>query len=116
MSYDQYWDGDVSAHKAYRAAEKLRLSEKNQMAWIQGMYIYEAIASLSPALKAFAKGRARPYRSEPYDIFEDERKRREEREERERYEKMKEKVAAFAEAFNKNRKESEVTDNAGCIN
>lgn len=119
MTYEQYWDGDVSAHRAYRKAKKIRLSEQNQMAWLQGMYVYEAIADLAPALKAFAKGKAKPYAKEPYDLFEDERKRREEREQMERYEKIKSKVAEFAKAFNEKKKksdESEVTDDAGCIN
>lgn len=107
MTFEQYWDGDVSAHRAYRKAEKLRQRERNQHAWLQGLYIYEAIADLSPALKAFSKGRAKPYRNAPFDFDEQERKEREEREERRRYERMKEKIAAFATAYNKKRKETE---------
>lgn len=103
MTYAEYWDGDVSAHRAFRKAHKLKITEQNQMAWIQGMYVYEAIANLAPALKAFAKGRAKPYTKEPYDLFEEQRKAREEAEQKARYERMREKVAAFAEAFNKQR-------------
>ena len=116
MTYSEFWDGDVSAHKAFRKAKKLRISEQNQMAWIQGMYVYEAISNLAPALKAFAKGRAKPYPKEPYDLFEDERKAREEREERLRYERMKAKVEAFAKAFNeqRNSKRNEVDGIAKC--
>ena len=100
MTYEQYWDGDVSAHKAYREAERLRISTANQLAWLQGMYFYEALLDAAPAIKAFCKTRAHPYRKEPYDIDADERKRREEREARKRYNRIKEKVAAFAKAFN----------------
>lgn len=116
MSYEQFWDGDVSAHKAFREAHKIRLRERNQMAWLQGMYIYEAIADLSPVLKAFAKGRPKPYCKEPYPLFEEDKERSAEEEQKERYEKMREKVAAFAKAFNDKRREdnkaNEVDQNA----
>lgn len=116
MTYDQFWDGEVAAHKCFREAKKIRLSEQNQMAWLQGMYVYEAIADLAPALKAFAKGKAKPYAKEPYDLFEDERKAREEREERERYERIKAKVAEFAAKRKQlNSQKSEVDSNAGCV-
>ena len=36
MTYEQFWDGDVSAHKAYREAEKLRIRKRNQERWLQG--------------------------------------------------------------------------------
>lgn len=101
MTYDQYWDGDVHAHKAYRKAEKLRQKDMNQRAWLQGMYFYEALMDAAPAIKAFCKARARPYRNAPYDFDEEERKEREERERRKRYMRVKERVALFAEAFNK---------------
>lgn len=96
MTYEEFWDGDVFAHRAYREAEKLRIKSRNQYAWLQGLYIYQAIGSLAPALKAFSKGRAKPYIEEPIDLFENERKEREEREARERYERIKRKVAEFA--------------------
>ena len=106
MSYEQYWDGDTKAHRAFREAKRLQLVEQNRMAWVQGMYVYEAIANLSPALKAFSKGKAKPYPKEPYDLFEDEHKKREERKQRERYERMKEKVGQFAKAWNQKQQES----------
>lgn len=112
MTYDQYWYGDTSAHKAYLKAEKLRQKEMNQVAWLHGMYFYEALMDAAPAIKAFCKTKARPYRSEPYDFDEEERKEREERERRKRYERMKQKVAEFAATHNKNEqknKEKETT-------
>ena len=36
------------------------------MAWVQGAYVYNAIGALAPALKAFAKGRAKPYLEHPF--------------------------------------------------
>lgn len=106
MTYEQYWDGDVSAHKAYREAEEMRVRDRNFQAWLQGMYVYEAIADLAPALKAFSKSRAKPYAKEPYILFEDDKRKKEEEEQRKKYERIKEKVSAFAAAFNAKRKES----------
>lgn len=115
MTYEQYWDGEVSAHRAYRKAKELRISEQNRMAWLQGIYVYEAIADLAPYLKAFSKSKPKPYSSEPYDLFEHERQARREREERERYERIKAKVAAFARAQRErqeSKKKSEVDSDA----
>lgn len=118
MSYEQFWDGDVSAHRMFAKAEKQRLLKANRMAWLQGLYIYEALIEVTPYLKAFSKGKPKPYTEEPHDIFADEAKKRKEREDKERYEKMRQKVADFAKSFNEKRKENEmkgVEDNAGCI-
>ena len=117
MSYEQYWDGDVYAHKAYRKAKKMRMREQNQIAWLQGMYVYEAIADLAPALKAFAKGKPRPYSKEPYDLFKEDIKAREEREAKERYERIKANVAAFAKRQKERQQESVkgVDEDARCI-
>lgn len=101
MTFDQFWNGDVSAHKAYKKAHKLRIKEANTIAWLQGSYFYEALMCAAPAIKAFCKTKARAYRKEPYDLDETDRKNREEREQRKRYEKIKERVAMFAEAYNK---------------
>lgn len=106
MSYEQFWDGEVQAHKQYRLAYKQRLSDANKMAWIQGRYFYDALCAVSPILRAFSKARKpQEYHSHPIDLFEDEIKRRKEEEQRKKYERMKEKVALFAEEFNKQRKE-----------
>ena len=115
MTYEQFWDGDVSAHKAYREAEKIRIRKRNQEMWLQGMYVYEALLDVAQYNKAFSKSKPRPYVKEPYDLFEDDRKRREEEEQRKRYESMRDKVAAFAKAFNEKRKEREVEADGGSI-
>lgn len=113
MTYEQFWDGDVSAHKAYREAKRIRNSEQNAAAWLQGLYIYEALIDITPYLKAFSKGKPKPYPLRPYDLTEQERKEREEREEQERYERVKERIAAFAKAQKERQKkqsEKEVED------
>ena len=70
------------------------------------MYIYEALLAVGRYTKAFSKAKPAPYREEPYDLFEEERKEREERERRERYFRMRDKLASFAKAYNEKRQES----------
>lgn len=69
MTYEQFWDGDVWMAKAYRQAYELRKERENFNAWLQGLYIYEAICDASPILRAFSKARKpNPYPSKPYDL------------------------------------------------
>lgn len=116
MTYEQYWDGDVSAHKMFKRAAKLRRKQTNEDAWLQAAYIYEAMCAASSLFRGMKPSRPQKFRDEPYDIFEEDRKRREEEESRAKYEAMREKVAAFAKAFNeqRNSKESEVDGDARC--
>lgn len=81
MSPSDYWEGDCALVKAYREADRLRQERANMEAWLQGMYIYEAVACLSPILQAFApKGtRAKPYRDKPYELFASSKKTDEDR-------------------------------------
>lgn len=72
MSEEQYWDGDATLVKYYRKAQEIRTERDNQQAWLQGMYVYDALSRLSPILHAFAKKgtKALPYVEEPYPITE----------------------------------------------
>ena len=119
MTYEQYWDGDVCAHRAYREAKRIRTLERNRDMWLQGMYIYEALLDVAQYNKAFSKSKPRPYRDAPYDLFEAERKEREEREQRERYMRIKAKMEMFAKRLNEKRHESMskegVDEDARCI-
>ena len=115
VSYDQFWDGDVSAHRMYRKAYRQILLDQNRNAWLQGMYIYEALLAVGRYTKAFSKAKPAPYREEPYDLFEEERKQKEEQKQKERYFRMRDKLASFAKAYNEKRQESiieEVDENA----
>lgn len=76
MTAEQYWDGDPDLVKYYRKAEEIRTERRNQEFWLQGMYIYEALADVSPILHAFAKKgtRPHPYTDKPYPLSEKQRK------------------------------------------
>lgn len=70
MTEAQYWDGDCTLTRSYREADRLRQERQNSEAWLQGMYVYDALLRASPILHAFAKkgAKPRPYPEEPYTI------------------------------------------------
>ena len=76
MTYEQFWDMDCTLVRDYRKAEEIRSSRKNQEAWLQGMYFYEALCDVAPVLRAFTKKGTKPhkYSSQPYSLTEKERK------------------------------------------
>ena len=70
MTYEQYWDGDVWMVRDFWQSHKLKLQEQNQQAYIQGMYVYSAIASMVPVLRPFSKARKpENYLDEPIDFY-----------------------------------------------
>ncbi len=100
MSYDEFWNDDVSKVKAYRKAYELKEKRRNQELWLQGMYFYEALCDASPLFRfSMKKGtiKPEPYVKEPYPITEAEVREREEREARLKEERLKAEFAAFVE-------------------
>ena len=100
MSYDDFWNGDVSMAKAYRLANELRDKRRNQELWLQGMYFYEALCDASPLFRfTMKKGsiKPEPYPKEPYPITAAEVREREERKRLEEEERFKAEFAAYVE-------------------
>ena len=83
MSYSQYWDEPPYLAVVYRRAYRLKREVDNENFWLQGLYMYDAVAV---ALQnAFSKRGAKKekYLERPIDIFpltEAEKKLREEEE------------------------------------
>ena len=83
MSYSQYWDEPPYLAVVYRRAYRLKREVDNENFWLQGLYMYDAVAV---ALQnAFSKRGAKKekYLERPIDIFpltEAEKARREEEE------------------------------------
>ena len=100
MSYDEFWNGDVSMVIAYRKANELRDKRRNYELWLQGMYVYEALCDASPLFRfSMKKGtiKPEPYVKEPYPITLAEVREREAREAKLKEERLKAEFAAFAE-------------------
>ena len=71
MSYAEYWEGDSSLTRAFRKAYKIRQEEINNNAWLQGLYIYDAVSTaLHNALRGMGKNKppAKDYAKRPYEF------------------------------------------------
>lgn len=110
MTYEQYMFGDVELAVFYRKKHEIEEQQFNFHAWLQGMYVYEAIADVSPVLHAFApKGTTvAPYSSEPYAITEEQARLKAEKQAKKRQEENFAKMDQFMTAFNQQRKNKEV--------
>lgn len=68
MTYAQYWYGDPQMVRAFYEAYKLKRQHENEIAWLHGLYNFEA---LSIALSnAFSEKGKQPenYPSKPHDF------------------------------------------------
>lgn len=93
MTYEQYYDGDVWLCKHYRQADEIRKDRMNEKLWLQGLYIYDALIKVAPALRAMGASKPQDYPEEPYPLTEKEQTRREKRDEKKRFEQMIEKMS-----------------------
>ena len=76
MSYAQYWEGDPKLTQYYRKAYRFRQEETNHNAWLQGVYVYDAVSTaLHNALRGMGKTKppAKDYAKQPYNIFKKEK-------------------------------------------
>ena len=76
MTSDQYWAGDPKLAQYYRKAYRIKQEEINNVAWLQGLYIYDAVSTaLHNALRGMGKSKppAKDYAKQPYDLFKKEK-------------------------------------------
>ena len=69
MTYDQYWYGETGLVRYYYRADKLRQERLDSAAWLQGLYVRDAIeATLGNAIRQLAGSKEEPYEypREPY--------------------------------------------------
>lgn len=69
MTLDEYWNASPLLVKWYRQAHKMRIEQRNQELWLQGLYIYNAFGTV--LANAFAKKGAtkHKYLDKPIDLF-----------------------------------------------
>lgn len=101
MTYELYWHGDASLPKDYLEAYKIKQKERNREMWRHGLYIYDALANVSPLFRDFSHGKPQPYMEYPIPLNDKERKEIEEDKNRRLFEAELKKMKARAEAFNK---------------
>ncbi len=71
MSSAEYWEGDPSLPRYFRKAYRIKQDEINNNAWLQGLYIYDAVSTaLHNALRGMGKQKppAKDYAKQPYDL------------------------------------------------
>lgn len=103
MTEEQYWDKDSQLVVAFRKAEEIRTSRKNQEMWLQGAYIYDALCRVSPIFHAFAKKGTKPvpYLSEAYSLTEKQVEIKREEEAKTVFDKGKKMMEGFMAKHNK---------------
>ena len=102
MSYAEYWEGDVSLTRYYRKAYHIKQDETNYNAWLQGLYIYDAVSTaLHNALRGMSKSKppVKEYAKQPYNFNNREKTEAEKARE---VEVEKRKAAVWMERFVKN--------------
>ena len=71
MSYAEYWTGDPSLVRYYRKAYQIKQEQINNNAWLQGLYIYDAVSTaLHNSLRGLSKTKppVQEYAKQPYDL------------------------------------------------
>ena len=96
MSYDEFWNQDVALVRAYRKADDLRRQRQNDMMWLQGIYMRDAL--LCTVGNMFSGNGATPneYPKEPYPVTEAQITKQREAERRKAEERMKADMMAIA--------------------
>ena len=99
MSFAEYWEGDPKLAQYYRKAYQIKQDEINNNAWLQGMYIYDAVSTaLHNTLRGMGKNKppAKDYAKRPYEF---KNKVKTEAEKAKEVEIEQEKAAAWMENF-----------------
>lgn len=96
MTYDEFWNQDVTMARAFRKADELKRQRQNEVLWMQGVYIREAL--LSTVGNMFSGKGSTPieYPKEPYPITENQIVEKKERERKSMEERMKADLLALA--------------------
>ena len=99
MTADEYWNGPPALLTAYRAAYNIRLEQQNQSAWLQGLYVYNAVgAVVSSALGG--RGKGAKYLDKPIDLKTDKTKLQRRLEEEQAKQKVIAQMNAWAARWN----------------
>ena len=101
MTADEFWHGKPELAVAYRKAYKIRKRNALIQEWRQGVYVYEALLSASPAFREISKGIKHDYPSKPLFDVELEEHVSEEAANKAKMEEQKAKFTAMMEAVNR---------------
>ena len=99
MSYEEFWYKDVQLVEYYRKAHELKTRRDNEMMWMQGIYVLEALNSTVGNMFAKKGSKLNEYPKAPYPVTEQEAEARKASEELLKQERMKAAFANFASSL-----------------
>ena len=68
MTYEQYWYGDPMMAKSFYKAHKMRQEMQNELAWVNGLYTYQALKATVGNLMNKKTDKPNEYPSNPIDF------------------------------------------------
>jgi len=69
MTYEQYWYGDPNMAGSFRKLHELKIEQKNQELWLQGLYIYNAVGVVASNALSKKGSSSQKYLEKPIDIL-----------------------------------------------
>lgn len=69
MTYAQFWDEAPYLAVVYRKAYRMKRQIENEQAWLQGLYIYDAVAVAVSNNFSKRGAKKQSYMEKPIDIF-----------------------------------------------
>lgn len=96
MTFDEFWNQDVAMVRAYRKAHELKRRQQNEVLWMQGLYIRDALLSTVGNMFASKGSVPNEYPAEPYPVTAEQVAEKEAAEHRRMEERMKADFMAMA--------------------
>jgi len=107
MTPDEYWKQDCTLTKSYQEAFHIKKELQNEQLWLQGLYNYEALCDVLPAVVSLGKSSPKEYSKMPYPLTKKESEKRKRLKERDKYLKMKAMTETLVDSINKKFKSKE---------
>lgn len=96
MTYDEFWNQDVAMVRAYRKSHELKRRQQNEVLWMQGLYVRDALSATVGNMFAEKGSTPIEYPNEPYPITAEQISEKKEAERRRMEERMKADLMAMA--------------------
>lgn len=101
ITEDRFWEMNPAMLKPYQKAEEIKTENNNYGAWLQGLYVFEALQSAMSGLSG-KKSKIKPYPKEPFPVT----AKRSEEAEKQKQERMKHQWETFVQGLKNVRQSS----------
>lgn len=99
MTYDEFWNQDVSLARVYLKADEMRRRRQNEALWLQGLYMRDALCCTVVNMFSGSTAQKFEYPADPYPITKLQIQEQEEQKRRQMVERIKAEFGAFAEGL-----------------